>query len=456
MSKSTVLVVDDEAFFRHLYTELLSDAGYLVEAASSGEEALTRLRQGGVDVVLTDMVMPGLSGLDLLRESRSVENPPDVVLVTGHATMETAIQALKNGARDYLVKPFNPGELLHLVRTCLEQRRLLDENALLKNQIRLYQAGQSLASLLEIDRLIPQAITTLLREVGQGRGFAFLFENAGVKLLEVQGLEKEEAEALSRSLFSLVGDLSGMRMFRGDELKTDSAWPKSVRTLFLFPLHSQDELKGVLVILNPVRGDFQAPIPTRKLLFIFEQAALGFDNAYRYLGARELMYTDDLTGLYNYRYLHSILDQELRRGERYGFKFSVVFIDLDRFKEINDAFGHLVGSATLKEIGRLLRLCVREVDLLFRYGGDEFTALLVETDRKGAAIVAERIRQTIEEHTFKSFQNAPFRLTATVGYATFPEDARDKEKLIDLADRAMYLGKQTRNVIRWAGEIVEK
>ncbi len=453
MKQATILVVDDEAFFRQLYTEILSGAGYAVEAVDSGEEALGRLGLGGVDVVITDMVMPGISGLDLLKESRRVDNPPEVILVTGHATVETAIQALKAGARDYLVKPFNPEALLHLLHTCLEQRRLLDENIHLKNQIRLFQSGQYLAAILETGRLIPQTITTLVRESGQGRGFAFLLRAEGDPgVLGLHGLEEEQAQSLARALLPLTSDLEALRTLSPEEFEASKGLPPGLRRVYLYPLRSQGELQGGLVYFNPPEGDFPTPPFEQNLRYLFEQASLGFENAFRYEGARDLMYSDDLTGLHNYRYLHAALDQEIRRGERYGYNFSVIFIDLDHFKEINDTYGHLVGSNTLREVAVLLRRCVREVDLLFRYGGDEFTALLVETDSDGAQLVAERIRRTIEEHLFTYSDDISFRLTATIGHATFPEDARDKERLVDMADQAMYRGKVKRNVVLGASE----
>jgi diguanylate cyclase (GGDEF)-like protein len=456
MKKSTILVVDDELFFRHLYTEILGEDGS-IEAVASGEAAVKRLQLGGVDLVLTDMVMPGADGMEVLRYARALENPPDVILVTGHATLETAIQALKNGARDYLIKPFDPEELRHLVRTCLEQRRLLDENILLKSQIRLFQRGQSLASQLEIEQLLPQAVGTLLHETGQGRGFAFLVDkNMVTRLLALEGLEEAQASSLSLSLLPHLQELSGIRLLRGNELTSDLNWPEQVRSLCLFPLNCQKKLKGVIVILNSADGDLPHPLPSDNLLFLAEQAGLGFENAYRYEGARELIYTDDLTGLYNHRYLQLALDQEIRRSERYGLEFSLVFLDLDYFKNVNDTHGHLAGSRSLREVAILLRQSVREVDMVFRYGGDEFTALLVETNSGGAAVVAERIRCSIEGHTFLAGTEAASRLTATVGYSTFPENANDKKAIIELADQAMYLGKKVRNITRGAWELMKK
>jgi diguanylate cyclase (GGDEF)-like protein len=196
-----------------------------------------------------------------------------------------------------------------------------------------------------------------------------------------------------------------------------------------------------------------ATVPVESLHYLTEQVAIGFNNASRYQSAQDLMHTDDLTGLYNHRYLQIALDHEVRRSQRYGLQFSLLFLDLDHFKGINDKHGHLAGSAALKEVGLLLRRCVREVDTLFRFGGDEFAAILVDADVKTSRVIAERIRKAIDDHLFLEEQQAPCQVTATVGFATFPVDATDQEELLDLADQAMYTGKQVRNVIRGVTEI---
>ncbi|MBE0597537.1 MAG: GGDEF domain-containing protein, partial [Desulfuromonadales bacterium] len=247
--------------------------------------------------------------------------------------------------------------------------------------------------------------------------------------------------------------LSGNVLCLSDQLPLLPGGPPDLRTACLFPLRGEKSLMGGLVLLNSIGMNLPALIPLDNLVFLAEQTAIGLENASLYQGARELIYTDDLTGLYNYRYLQLILEREIRRTDRYGMAFTLVFIDLDYFKLVNDTHGHLAGSAALQEVAGLLRQSVREVDLLFRYGGDEFTALLVETDAKGGAVVAERIRHSIEQHSFLVSSGKPSHLTATVGFASFPEHAQTHQEIIDLADRAMYHGKKVRNVIRSAWEI---
>jgi diguanylate cyclase (GGDEF)-like protein len=454
MKKPSILVVDDEPFFRHLYADALSDNNCIVEKVVSGEEALKRIMQGGIDVVLTDLIMPGISGLDLLRAVRKIINPPEVILVTAHATIETAIEALKNGARDYLIKPFNPEDLRHLVHTCLEQRQLLNENIHLKNQIRLYQKGQSLAYLLEVDKLLPQAVEFLSQEAAGGNGFAFLLENDGPgKFFCSPGISEKQAASMVPSMLGKFRNLSGASFLQIQDLDIENQWPPGVHSLCLIPLLYEKELKGGIVIFNSTKAGSEFHLPYEQLLFLAQQTSLGFANSSRFQGSQQLVYTDDLTGLYNYRYLQLVLQQEIQRTERYSLSFALVFIDLDHFKEVNDNYGHLVGSNTLKEVADIIRKSVRSADMVFRYGGDEFTALLVETDREGALTVTERIRKNIASHTFQKDTIAFKELTATLGVATFPENATDKKDLMNLADKAMYHGKKQRNVVCCANDL---
>ncbi|MBW2519631.1 MAG: diguanylate cyclase [Deltaproteobacteria bacterium] len=455
MSKPTILVVDDEAFFRQLFADMLTeDDRYQVETVNSGEDALRRLDQGGIDVVITDMVMPGTCGLELLRRCRSYDSPPDVILATGNATVETAIQALKSGARDYLVKPCNPDQLRHTVHTCLEQRRLLSENSLLRTQIRLYQRGQQLASQLEVSQLFREALSAIVYEIGSGRGLAFAYTQNGIEnLAYTPNLTETDARGLAGFLGPQIDQCKTTAILTSDQFAELKNPFEDLRSIWLIPLQSAQDKSGAIAICNDPGISLPDSLPTKELQFLIDQVLLGFQNACQYLDAQELIYTDDLTGLYNHRYLHVAMEQEIRRAERYGLEFSVAFIDLDLFKNINDAHGHLVGSRILREVGELLKSCMRDTDMLFRYGGDEYTALLVETDSRGANVVTDRLRGKIAEHIFKSNDGVNCRLTATIGYATYPIHATSKNDLIDLADKAMYRGKQERNTTCSANEI---
>lgn len=454
MPKPKILIVDDEEFFRRLFSEILAEGDlYEIDTVNSGKQALDYLTRKQVDVILTDMVMPEICGLELIRRTRSLEPTPDIILATSNATVESAIQSLKSGARDYLLKPCNPEQLRHTIRTCLEQRRLIAENSLLQSQVRLYQKGQHLSGQLNVEALFQESLNTLLSELGHGRGLAFLSNQNGISHIEANGFDDEQARQLAELLLDRTMKMEQVEVLRIADCPEIAGKYSDLHSLWVFPMNAENHEHGALVLCNPSDSELLEFLPQENLIFLAEQVALGFRNACQYQGARELIYTDDLTGLYNHRYLHIALEQEIHRSERYGLEFSLAFIDLDLFKNINDAHGHLIGSEVLRQVGELLRKCVRDADMLFRYGGDEFTALLVETDTRGAKIVAERIRSGIESFDFSTGQGSTSHLTATVGHATYPIHATTKNEMIDLADKAMYLGKNDRNIAKSASEI---
>jgi diguanylate cyclase (GGDEF)-like protein len=446
-SQSNILIIDDELFFRKLYRDLLLEEGYRVDVCDNGDDAISLLQQRPIDLVLTDMVMPGMDGLEVLHAVKALPNPPEVILMTGYASLESAIDALKSGAHDYLVKPFNSEELKHLVRNCLAQRNLLTENYQLQHQIHLFQTGQSLSSLIDLEQLISRSLTALLREMGASVGCAFTIKGGIVPTLtETKKIPVETAEQLIDILLPQLEGQTGLCQPAEKVASRLLKLQQQQEHIWMLPLRDGDVIKGGVVICD-VADNLLERVPLADLRYLCDQVLLGFTNAYRYRDAQELMYTDDLTGLYNYRYMQISLSREIRRAQRYGLKFSLLFLDLDRFKEINDSYGHLAGSAALQEVAHLLVDCVRDVDTLIRYGGDEFAAILVETDDCMSRIVAERMRQAIESHTFLQEQGTPSYLTVTSGFATYPTDATGKKELLELADQAMYVGKVTRNTI---------
>ena len=163
--------------------------------------------------------------------------------------------------------------------------------------------------------------------------------------------------------------------------------------------------------------------------------------------AKNLSYVDDLTDLYNQRFLKMVLDKEISRAQRSNQPFSVLFMDVDHFKLVNDTMGHVVGSKVLIEISKIILQNTRAVDYGFRYGGDEYLMLLVGNTSKQSLFVAERIRKQVEESTF-DIDGVQIRVTISIGIACYPEHATSKEQIIEMADRAMYHGKAiSRNVV---------
>ncbi len=210
------------------------------------------------------------------------------------------------------------------------------------------------------------------------------------------------------------------------------------RAILCAPLISRGRTLGVVEIINKREGHSFTDTDLELLLTLVEPAAIALQNAILYQRAKELSITDDLTKLYNSRYLQEHLGKEIKRCRRYGSQVSLIFLDLDGFKEINDHFGHMTGGKALIEVGAVIKSCVRDVDVTARYGGDEFTIVLTETDTDGAVTIAERIRYHIENQVFLADDGLNVRLSASLGIATYPTHGQTQEEIVKLADKAMY------------------
>jgi diguanylate cyclase (GGDEF)-like protein len=224
---------------------------------------------------------------------------------------------------------------------------------------------------------------------------------------------------------------------REDERLHDPA----VGAVLAFPLSSRGRRVGAIMGLDrepSAREPRLAPSTLRAIRVLLEPAAVALDNALLLKRAEALSVTDDLTSLFNSRYLNQVLHRETKRASRSGRPLSLLFIDLDGFKGVNDNHGHLSGSRALVEAAAVIRGSARETDVVARFGGDEFALVLPDTGSDGAFAVGERIRERIAAHMFLASEGLTIRLTASVGVATLPDHARTADELVAAADRAMY------------------
>jgi diguanylate cyclase (GGDEF)-like protein len=222
-----------------------------------------------------------------------------------------------------------------------------------------------------------------------------------------------------------------------DTRVTDAA----VGAVIAFPLGCRGRRVGALIGLDRLPSAREPRLSDsmlRAVRVLLEPASVALDNALLLKRAEALSVTDDLTHLYNSRYLNQVLRRETKRASRSGRPLSLLFIDLDGFKEVNDTHGHLFGSRALVEAAAVIRSSARETDVVSRFGGDEFALVLPDTGGEGAYAVGERIRERIAAHRFLAGDGLNIHLTVSVGVATLPDVANSSEELVQAADKAMY------------------
>jgi len=244
------------------------------------------------------------------------------------------------------------------------------------------------------------------------------------------------------------------REFASDDLRQDSRVPGAAGAVLAWPLRCRAQTIAALVMIErraSTKVPQLAPAVGSLLGAILEGPAQALDNALRIRWSEALSVTDDLTQLYNSRYLNQVLRREAKRASRSGRPLSLLFLDLDGFKGINDTHGHLAGSRALVEAAAVIRRCARETDVVARFGGDEFAIVLPDTGSEGAAAVGDRVRERLSVHAFLAQQGLHIRLTASVGVATLPDVAASAEELVRAADMAMYQVKDSgKNGVRIA------
>ena len=265
-----------------------------------------------------------------------------------------------------------------------------------------------------------------------------------LSVLAGRGLSPEIADA--------VYGVAGWVMERGGEfmaadLRRDPRVTHgAIGSVVALPLSCRGRRVGVLLGLDRTASSREPRLTAatlRALYVLLEPASVALNNAVQLERAEALSVTDDLTQLYNSRFLNSVLRREAKRASRSGRPLSLVFVDLDGFKAVNDTYGHLFGSRALVEAAAVMKGSARETDIVARFGGDEFALVLPDTGREGACAVAERVRERIAAHPFLAGDGLDVRLTASVGVATLPDVAASADELVRAADQAMYQVKET-------------
>jgi len=316
------------------------------------------------------------------------------------------------------------------------------------------QVSQAISSEIMLDRLLQKVMHMFVTNAGAQRGFLILetdgrltieaseeVQTGEIRVLQSEALET--CENLARTIVHYVHrsgqDLIIANAVEEGSFQHDAYIQKhACKSILCAPIMNKGKLTGILYMENNLIVGAFSPERLKLLRVISAQAAISLENARLF----ELATTDGLTKLFVHRYFQLLLDQEIHNHQRFKRPFSIVMMDIDDFKDVNDTYGHQTGDKVLRHVARAIKNNTRAVDVAARYGGEEFVLILPETDLDNARVAAEKIRGFVEQmevaHGLETI-----RVTISLGIATFPRHAEDKQSLIRSADGALYTAKRS-------------
>ena len=346
------------------------------------------------------------------------------------------------------VKPFPAVERRRNPATRSEQREA--------GELAVFQElGKALTSSLQLDQVL-RTIMEKIDEFLSPDNWSLLLLDETKKELYFELAVGKASQALKDVRIQMGQGIAGWVAENGEAVvvpdtskdtrffdKVDEKTKMETQSIVAVPVKFRGTCLGVIELINCFGPDGFDARDLNLLEALADFAAIALENARHVKRIHELTITDDCTSLYNARHMGFILETEIYRSQRYNYEFSIVFIDLDHFKQVNDTHGHLIGSKLLAEIGNALKSHCRLIDFAFRYGGDEFVILLPQTSKDNALNVARRLHKLIRETPWLEQVGLKARITPSIGVASYPVDSRTKEGLLHLADEAMYLVKNT-------------
>jgi two-component system cell cycle response regulator len=441
-----ILVVDDIPANVKLLQVKLTAEYFEVLTANDGPTALEIAETQSPDLILTDIMMPGMDGFEVCERLKA--NPVTahipVVIVTALSDVSDRVCGLKAGADDFLTKPVNDVALFARVRSLARLKLMMDE-------LRIRQAAVNQQDVISgggMDEITGTGAKVLLAEasaLNAERITGYLSEDDQV--VRVERNIVDAIAATSREDFDLLvvnlhlGEEDGLRLC--SQIRSQN----HTRHMPILLIIEEDELprlaKGLDLgvtdyLIKPVdRNELHARCRTQvrrrryhdKLRQVLQTSV-------------SMAYTDPLTGVYNRRYMNAHLERKIMEIAETAKPVSILMVDIDHFKAVNDSFGHTVGDEVLKGMAERASLCLRDSDMVARYGGEEFVVVMPDTDDRVAARVAERLRQSIARESFAAAtQKQAVRMTVSIGCASTRDPMETSESLLARADEALYKAK---------------
>lgn len=451
MSNSTsVLIIDADAKRAELRADALKRGFSLaVDLSDSADRSIDLVTQAQHSLALlsssscdsTESLLNAIE--DLKRNSPATS----VIVTSDDPRIEVAVAAIRRGAEDYLKEPADIETITHSVRRALDQRHLYESHTDVNDLLYLMHSCQAISSAFDQTRIFSTIRSALARILGASLSSMYEVENSKLHKIEDDSTRTPENRAIDQILDLAVANLSESfpetfrKMIESNEFYKILPKTKSLPAIFIFHFTFTENRHFICLCLFPdVRQNIR--VIEQHLQLLRNQIEVAGKNIERYVGVENLAYLDELSGLPNLRSLNAELETRLKSAAIDVKPFAVLFIDIDRFKELNDTHGHAAGDSVIKELSSLLKKYIRESDTLFRYAGDEFVAVLLPCDPATSKTVAERIRSAVAAHAFIGIADQPLHLTVSIGIALYPEHGETQDRLLKTADQALYEAKK--------------
>lgn len=481
--KITLLVADDSPTMRLMLEDILKQEGYNVLTAEDGIEAAEMAFQYIPDLIISDIEMPKMDGYQVCRLLKNDPATADIpfIILTSKDSSGSVFWGYQTGADMYILKGFEPGALVGSITDLLKkyETRSTDTPKTGGKSVDAFQIMEKLNQYMD-HRLFEM---TLINEVNQAAvnlstltetlgalllildkaidnhalGFVIFSDEREIRLslrlsrevpqkvLEIfqyQSLE-DLAVTVNRDIseYSIDVEVIGDHLVTDEKSKTSDFDP---HLIYSIPIRAKEEVFGILNVYHPQMPS--VPVFRKQMLETlapYLSTAIGSIAMHNKI--KSLSVIDGLTELYNRRYVMELFKVEFAKSARYDTPLSLVMIDIDDFKKINDTHGHLSGDLVLKTLSGIIKGSLRSVDLPGRYGGEEFILILPETERENAAMVSDRIREKVLNHTFKTMNADPLTVTISMGVSELSDlDNKTNElELIKIADARLYKAKRT-------------
>lgn len=443
-----ILLVESDSKEAELYTDLINETVECsIDVLSHFGENTEWGSYSPYQLVIIDLcsnkaIDDKIDPISILEKIKRTNPETGIIFISEYVTVEQAVASIRFGAEDFFKKPFNFESFKLAVKRGLDRKVVFSGNAGAEEYFNLLNSCQLISASMEQIKIFKIIKSYFSKELSMKYSAFYVSENEEYERLEVKGFEGEDDDAIEEVLdIAIAASNPFPKLKTSKEIFRFVDRGKLTPGFFVFHFRCAEKKDFFFVGLSPKKPESLDAFENRVRL-LRRQIEVTGKNINQYEGVQNLVYLDDATGLYNTRYLNYILDREIQNSQLSRQSFAVLFIDADHFKSVNDQHGHLVGTKLLNELGAHLKRLLRERDSVFRYGGDEFIAVLSPSDLKTALSVAERIRASVEARDFLKSENVDVKFTVSIGVALYPDHANSKKSVIELADRAMYQAKK--------------